>query len=74
MPTITFTFSDADRVRIENAWGGAYQSLLGDGSPNPQTKAQFIKDKLVNIVKGHVLDYERNLAYKNVADATLDIT
>jgi hypothetical protein len=39
-----------------------YQTVLPDGSPNPQTQTQFAKQQVVNYLRQTVISYERSQA------------
>ena len=56
MASITLTVPNAVVPRITNAIG--YSALLPDGSPNPVTPSQAIKDFITNAVKDQVRAFE----------------
>lgn len=53
MAQITITIPDSVATRVLNdlAQRFNYSPTLEDGSPNPETKAQFAKRKLIEMIK-----------------------
>jgi hypothetical protein len=53
MATITITIPDAIASRVINDFAQRfnYSPILEDGSPNPETKNQFAKRKLIEYIK-----------------------
>ncbi len=80
--TITLSIPDAQANRVVNALSisGSYQTTI-DGSPNPQTKARFVKQMLVSYVMDTVksveaqsaVDTARTTALANI-DSQITIT
>lgn len=66
MATITFTLSSADATRIVNALGAGHEENIineeGQEVSNPQTKAQFAQNQLAQLIKGKVIQHERQEA------------
>lgn len=60
MAQIAITIPDAQVARVQDAFAGAYgySATLPDGSPNPQTRAQFAKAKVIEYVVSVVKGYE----------------
>jgi len=60
MATITLTVPDAQLPRVIAAVtaNAGYSPTLPDGSPNPQTPAEFVKQLLANYLKHFVLEHE----------------
>lgn len=56
MASIILTVPNAVVTRITNAIG--YSALLPDGSPNPVSQSQAIKDFLANDIKAQVKAFE----------------
>ena len=64
MAQITINIPDSVAARVLNGFAAnyGYQATLVDGTPNPQTKAQFTKAKLIEIIKGAVKAAESQAA------------
>lgn len=75
MPTISLTVSAADLTRAVDAlsvrWG--YQPTI-DGDPNPQTKGEFVRQKIGQWVKGEVRAHELGTAQAAVTVTEVTIT
>ena len=79
MATITFTLSTADATRVVNALGSNHETQVpdenGDLVNNPQSKAQFARLQLAQILKRKVVQHEKNVARAALsAPADLDVT
>jgi hypothetical protein len=76
MPDVTFSFPAAHLTRAINAitvrYG--YSATLPDGSPNPESPAQFTKRQWRQFLVDAVLEHERNTAKAAVPEPVpLDI-
>jgi len=64
MPTISLTISAQDLTRAVDAlsvrWG--YPIVLENGDPNPQTKGEFVRQKIGQWVKSEVRAHELGTA------------
>ncbi len=60
MSTITITIPDNITTRVLNGFAKRYNysPTLENGSPNPETKAQFAKRKLIEYIKQAVREAE----------------
>lgn len=60
MASITITIPDAIAPRVLSGFCKRYNYLptLTDGSPNPETKAQFAKRKIIDFIKLAVRESE----------------
>jgi len=60
MAQITINIPDAIATRVINGFAKRYNhsSTLENGDPNPETKAQFAKRKLIEFIKQAVRDAE----------------
>lgn len=64
MATIQIDIPDASLARVRDAVAAAYgysatiPNVDGTTSPNPQTKTQFVKQVIANLVKNIVKNYE----------------
>lgn len=81
MATISLTIPDAVIQRVLDALGGTYgyKATLEDGTPNPQTKAQFSKAVVADYVKKIVRQWEAQqagqTAYNTAAnDVDINVT
>jgi len=81
MASITITIPDNIAPRVINGFAKRYSYIptLEDGAPNPETKAQFAKRKLIEIIKRAVREAEIedavNIAAGNAGtSADTDIT
>lgn len=74
MATITITIPDAIAQRVLNGFSQryGYQPLLENGTANPETKAQFCKRKITEIVKVAVRESEMNTAINAASKAAAD--
>jgi hypothetical protein len=75
MPTISLTISAPDLTRAVDAlsvrWG--YQPTI-DGQPNPQTKGEFVRQKIGQWVKSEVRSHELAEAQAAVSVTEVSIT
>lgn len=73
MATIVINIPDAVAPRVVDAFAKRfdYQETLPDGSPNPETKAQFAKRQVVRFVKNVVRQAEVEDA-RTTAQATAE--
>lgn len=73
MAQITITVPDAALPRVLAAFATAYgyQATLPDGTANPQTQAQFAKQKLADHVKAVVTTHEANKAAEDARTAAV---
>ncbi len=64
MATITLTIPNAVASRITDAISAkyGYSATLMNGTPNPQTKADFTKAWLITQLKNAVKEHEQNTA------------
>lgn len=64
MAQLVIDFPDSIRNRVLDAFASTYgyQATLQDGTPNPQTKAQFAKAQVARFVKEVVKGYEATRA------------
>jgi len=69
MAQITITIPDAIAPRVLNGFAKRYNYpiTLEDGSPNPETKAQFAKRKVVEYIKHAVREAEIEQARNDAA-------
>ena len=60
MAQITITIPDAIASRVMNGFAKRYHysATLEDGSPNPETKAQFAKRRVIEFIKQAVREAE----------------
>lgn len=57
MATFTLTIPNNKLQDTIDAWSEGYQSTLPDGSPNPQTRAQYAREQIRQAVNNHVYQY-----------------
>ena len=71
MAQITINIPDAIASRVINGFAKRYHysPTLEDGTPNPETKAQFAKRKVIEFIKQAVREAEIEAA-RNVAAET----
>ena len=75
---ITFTIPDAIKDRVINAFAKryAYQETItnsdGTTSPNPQTKAQFAKQVITDLLIDSIIVAEVNPAVEATRQAAID--
>jgi hypothetical protein len=76
MPTITLTLSDAAATELVDALcaQGLYSPVLGDGSPNPETRAQFARRMILVGLKRIVREYRRSVLAGTADPTDPDIT
>lgn len=65
MATISFTVDASTLTRVQDAYVGLYgysDNVIVNGVsvPNPETRAAFVKRKIVEGVKGNVRAFEHN--------------
>jgi hypothetical protein len=74
MAQITINIPDAQLTRVINGFAGfhLYSATLGDGTANPQSKAAFAKDKLIESIKQAVANYEAKVAVDEARQAAFD--
>ncbi len=62
MPTISFTLSANDLTRVQDTIAALYlyQPII-DGLPNPESKAEFTKKIIANLIRDKVRNYEKNI-------------
>ena len=74
MATMTFTLSASDLTRAVDAlstrWG--YAAVLPDGQANPQSKGEFVRQKIGQWIRREVHDHE--LATAQAAVTVTDVT
>ena len=60
MATMTVTIPDAQVPRVTTAVcaSGGYQATLPDGSPNPVTQVEFVRQQITGFLKHTVVVYE----------------
>ena len=75
MPTICHTLSAADLTRTVDALGArwGYQATI-DGQANPQTKGEFVRQKIGQWVKGEVKSHELGTAQAAVTVTEVTIS
>lgn len=73
MAIISATVADAEFQRVVDAFAGAfsYSPTLPNGDPNPQTKVQFFRAKVLQLIKDVVVRYEARVAAED-AKATAE--
>jgi hypothetical protein len=71
--TISFTIpnNQVDLVVDSICFTYGYQEFLSDGSANPQSKTNFAKQCVVNMMKDSVKHYRRNYHVNNIS-ATIE--
>lgn len=76
MATITLTVSAGDLARAVDAlgtrWG--YLAVLADGSPNPQSKGEFVRLQIAKWIKSEVHQHELATAQAAVTVSDVVIT
>lgn len=76
MPAITLTISAPDLARAVDAlsarWG--YAAQLSNGSPNPQTRAEFVRLKIGEWVRSEVRAHELTTAQAAVTVSDIGVT
>jgi len=70
MTTITLTIPNPVTARVLDGFAShyGYKTILMDGSPNPETKGQFAKRKLLEIIKEAVRAAEIETARNAAAE------
>lgn len=60
MATITFTLSGSDLNRAIDALGArwGYEPMLSDGTPNPQSKGEFVRLNIAQWIRSEVKAHE----------------
>lgn len=71
MAQISITIPDLVLPRVLDAMASiyGYQATLADGTPNPQTKAQFAKQQVAAFVKRTVAAHEVNDAIASASQS-----
>jgi hypothetical protein len=71
MASITITIPDAIAGRVIDGFCARYHysPTLEDGTPNPETKAKFVKRRVIDFIKRAVRDAEIEAAAKAATDA-----
>jgi len=73
MATITITVPDAIAARVNNALSRDYPAVVvgpeGLPIPNPQTKAQYVKQRVIQMIQSEVRRYEASVAAANADKA-----
>ena len=75
-PTLVLTFeSDEQLTRVVDAMCArhGYSATLGDGTPNPQTRREFVRQRIAQWVRGEVREHELNTARSLVTVAPLTV-
>ena len=76
MPTISFTLSASDLNRAVDAlgtrWG--YSPTLPDGSQNPQSEGEFVRQRIAQWIKSEVHAHELGTAQAAVTVTDVSIT
>lgn len=64
MAQISINIKDSKITEVEEAVASlnGYKDVLSDGTPNPETKAQFTRKFVKDIVKGQYMEYRRRQA------------
>ena len=57
MATLSFQIPDNRMQDLIDAWGVTYSDVTSEGSPNPQTKAQYAKEQIRLVIVQRVRDY-----------------
>lgn len=77
MPTLTFTFDTGivplGRIVDAIASVNGYSATLKDGTPNPQTQAQFAREFVKKYIVSTVRDYEREQARASAVSTVADV-
>lgn len=70
MAQLTITIPDAQTARVFDAFAAAYgyQATI-DGQPNPQTRAQFARQKVIEFIKNTVKAQEAQAAADSARSA-----
>lgn len=63
MATLSISIPDDQAARVRNSFCAqyGYQETI-NGEPNPETKAQFMKQKIIQFVKESIKAHERQAA------------
>lgn len=75
MPDVTITLTSPQLTRFVDASADiyGYQSLLVDGSPNTQTRAQFARAQLIDHIRRLVKDSETRQAEQTARTTVPDL-
>ena len=75
MATVSFTLSASHALRLEGAICGlySYQSTI-DGQANPESRADFAKRMIGNLLKRQVYAWERRQAIESAMTGITEIT
>lgn len=60
MAELKFQIPDNRMDDLINAWGQDYAETLVDGEPNPQTKQQFARKQIMNMIVQRIRTHEAN--------------
>lgn len=75
MPTVSITLSASATAEVNDAFAALYgYRATIDGQPNPESKAQFTKRKIIEFIKERVITYRKQVALATVNSANVDIT
>lgn len=75
MATFTITIPNDKLQDMINAYGKDWAETLPDGTPNPQTKAQFARSELNRHIKQRVIDYKKSIyALPNFDDSGITVS
>jgi len=71
MASITIQIPDAVATRVIDGFCDRYHysPTLADGTPNPETKAKFVKRRVIEFIKRAVRDAEIEAAARTATDA-----
>lgn len=73
MPTLTLTLSAGASSELTDAFSAGYQATI-NGSPNPETQAQYARRQVIALLKEHVLLYRKRQAAATMSTVDPDIT
>lgn len=75
MAQVTFTIKDTKIVEAEDAIAGlyGYQVTLADGTPNTETKTQFMRKQIKAWVKNQMIEHRNRQALEAAALVDSDI-
>lgn len=74
MPTVTITIPTAIANRVIDGFCTRYNytPILEDGTPNPETQAQFVKRKIIEYIKQAVREAEIQTATNTAATSAAE--
>jgi hypothetical protein len=58
MANLTFQIPDERMQDLIDAWGDGWRATLPNGDPNPQTKQQYAKERIRQMIVNGVKHYE----------------